>query len=339
MIRLASFILILALNVPAAAQVTGSLAPVAPALKRDIVVNGDLVRIGDLVEHAGASADIAVFRAPDLGDTGSVPVQRVIEALRPHRVVALDTRGLSDVTVTRASRAIPVQEIESHILGGIAGHYSFVDARNITLVFDREPRALHVEPGVKAELRIVRLSFEARNGRFDITLDVPGSDALRRVPLRLTGRAVETFEVVTLARPIARGEILRANDVTVSRKPKTEVAADALADTKAAIGRSARGALRAGQILRQNDVMKAEIIQRNDTVVIYYEAPGVALTARGKALEAGAEGDTVNVLNLQSNRNVQATVSGPGRVVVTAIAPRIPTRLSAAQPAGKNTAE
>ena len=33
-----------------------------------------LVRIGDLVENAGAAADVAVFRAPDLGQTGAVPV-------------------------------------------------------------------------------------------------------------------------------------------------------------------------------------------------------------------------------------------------------------------------
>ena len=30
------------------------------------------------------------------------------------------------------------------------------------------------------------------------------------------------------------------------------------------------------------------------------------LTVRGKALEAGAEGDVVDVLNIQSNRTVQA---------------------------------
>ena len=39
---------------------------------------------------------------------------------------------------------------------------------------------------------------------------------------------------------------------------------------------------------------------------------------RGKALEAGAVGELINVLNVQSNRTVQATVHGPGQVVVAA---------------------
>ena len=40
----------------------------------------------------------------------------------------------------------------------------------------------------------------------------------------------------------------------------------------------------------------------------------MVLSVRAKALEAGAEGDTISVLNAQSNRVVQATVTGPGRV-------------------------
>jgi len=34
-------------------------------------------------------------------------------------------------------------------------------------------------------------------------------------------------------------------------------------------------------------------------------------------------GDVVNVLNTQSKRTIQATVSGPGRVTVTVASPRL----------------
>ena len=46
-----------------------------PALKREVIVTGELVRIGDLVENAGAVAEVAIFRAPDLGQTGGVPAR------------------------------------------------------------------------------------------------------------------------------------------------------------------------------------------------------------------------------------------------------------------------
>ena len=39
-------------------------------------------------------APIAVFRAPDLGTTGTLPVAAVLAALRAHQVIGVDTRGL-----------------------------------------------------------------------------------------------------------------------------------------------------------------------------------------------------------------------------------------------------
>ena len=68
--------------------------------------------------------------------------------------------------------------------------------------------------------------------------------------------------------------------------------------------------------------MTPAIVQRNDSVTIVYEAPGFTLTMRGQAQDAGALGDTINVLNEQSKRVVQGVVSGPGRVTVRAVTTR-----------------
>ena len=62
--------------------------------------------------------------------------------------------------------------------------------------------------------------------------------------------------------------------------------------------------------------MKPNIVQRNDTVTLVYEAPGLVLTLRGQAQESGALGDTISVLNQQTKRVVQGVISGPGRVMV-----------------------
>ena len=74
--------------------------------------------------------------------------------------------------------------------------------------------------------------------------------------------------------------------------------------------------------------MKPEVVQRNDAVTLIYEVPGVTITARGKAVEAGAEGDIVNVLNEQSKRTVQGVVTGPGRVTVSNKVPRLAANLT-----------
>ncbi len=80
----------------------------------------------------------------------------------------------------------------------------------------------------------------------------------------------------------------------------------------------ARRALRPGQPLRSADLTKPDLVQRDQGVTLIYEAPGIYLTMRGKAMENGAEGDVVNVLNLQSKRTISGIVIGRGQVSLSA---------------------
>ena len=122
---------------------------------------------------------------------------------------------------------------------------------------------------------------------------------------------------MTLARAIERGEVLKAADVVVERRPRAEVGRDMITNADQAVGLAARGPMQPGQPLRAADLMKPELVQRNETVTLVYEVPGITLTVRGKATEGGAEGDVISVLNEQSKRTVQGVVAGPGRVVVS----------------------
>jgi flagella basal body P-ring formation protein FlgA len=328
MIRIATLSL-LALTVPAAAQIStvGGPLPFAerfsahapstqrnsgPTLKSAVTVAGAIVRIGDLVENAGPAAHVGIFRAPDLGESGRVAVDRILDALLSHEIIKVDTRGLADVLVTRASITITAKDIEARIAQALAGRQRNAQAGNLTLTFDSEARAIHLEPGT--DLRLVRVGFDPRSGRFDVAFERPGA----RNVLRYTGTYMETFEVATLARPIAVGEIVRAADVVVVRRPRSEFTANIITSAEQAVGLAARRAMRPGDTLRQTDLARPEIVARNDNVTITYQVPGVMLTMRGKALEGGSHGDVIAVMNVQSKRSIQATVAGPGHVIVAA---------------------
>ena len=82
-------------------------------LKGAVTVTSDIVRIGDLVENAGLAANTAIFRSPDLGQTGAVSARAVLDAVRPYGLIGVDVRGISEVSVTRASRTIATEEIET----------------------------------------------------------------------------------------------------------------------------------------------------------------------------------------------------------------------------------
>ena len=316
---LAALALIGALSGPLADRAMAQTA--TPALHAAVTVTSDVVRIGDLIENAGAAADIAVFRSPDLGTRGAVATDRIVDAIRPHQLIDIDTRGITEVVVTRASRVIATPEISAQIARNLAGHFDLGDARDITVYFDRDVRSLQVEPDATGELQVINLTYDPRTTRFDVTFDLPRSATLRRQPAHFTGTAIETVAAVTVDRPVEHGEILKASDLTVVRRPKTETGM--ITDTNAVIGLAARHPLRADQPLRASDLAKPEIVARNETVTIVYQAPGITLTLRGQAQDAGALGDSIGVLNIQSKRVVQGVITAPGRVTVGAAATRL----------------
>ncbi len=320
MIRLmiASVALLFGLSGAVAAQTASS----PPTLKANVTVTGDIVTIGDLVANAGPVADVPIFRAPDLGTTGAVATDRILDAIRPHQLIGIDTHGLAEVVVTRASRPIATREISARIAQALAGQYGFGPARDILINFDGDVRTLQIEPNATGELRVLALSYDPRSTRFGVTFDMPDSMTLQRQPARYTGTAIETVNAIAVDRPILRGEVLQASDLTVVRRPKAEGNA-VLTDGKAAVGLAARHALRPGQPLADADLMKPEIVARNDIVTIVYQVPGITLTLRGQAKDPGALGDTISVVNTETKRAMQAVVTGPGRVMVGPITTQV----------------
>lgn len=54
-------------------------------------------------------------------------------------------------------------------------------------------------------------------------------------------------------------------------------------------------------------------VRRGETVLLSYEAPGMRITASARAMDDGGVGDLVRLVNVSSNRTVNAIVTGPGQ--------------------------
>jgi flagella basal body P-ring formation protein FlgA len=294
----------------------------APVLRATVTVNSDVVLIGDVIENAGVAAKIAIYRAPDLGTTGSLPVAKVLSALRAHRVIGVDTRDIREVMVSRAARTLDGQEIESEVLRALARNNGRTDAANFNLKFDRDPQTMQLDPSNVGAMEVVAVRHDPRNGRFEVTFEIGNETGTAPTKLRFAGTAIETVEAAVLVRGLERNEIVKASDVLVERRPRADVGGDVLG-RESVVGMQARRSLRAGQPLRSADVGKPDLVQRDQSVTLICETPGIYLTARGKALESGAEGDVVNVINLQSKRTISGTVIGRGQVSISMALPRV----------------
>lgn len=309
---------------------TAAAIPV-PVLRAAVKVTGDVVRIGDVIDNAGSSAQIAIYRAPDLGTTGTLPAAQVLKALRAHQVIGVDTKGIQSVAVTRLARTLDADEIELQIAVALEHRNGLGDAKDLSLTFDTDLRTMQLDATNNGAISPVVTRFDSRSGRFDVTLEVGNDAGKSPARLRFTGTAVETVEAPVLTRDVDRNTLLKFSDVVMERRPKAEVGNDA-ANRDHVIGMQTRRQMRAGQALHRMDLTKPDLVERDQAVTLIYQAAGIYLTVRGKATEAGTEGDVVSVLNLQSKRTVTGVVVGRGKVSVSPAAPVLPRRLASAAP-------
>jgi flagella basal body P-ring formation protein FlgA len=128
--------------------------------------------------------------------------------------------------------------------------------------------------------------------------------------------AAKTVEVLTYARSLAAGEVVQPGDLTYAKVPAFQAPQDAPRDAADIIGKAARRPLRSGTAVAALDVTAAQVIKRDDMIAVAFHAEGMTLTLQGKALGGAALGETLNVMNMNSKKVIQAVAVGPDQAVV-----------------------
>jgi len=123
-------------------------------------------------------------------------------------------------------------------------------------------------------------------------------------------------ELIVPAHDIARGAVITESDVATKAIATLRMNEQLVHNRDDIVGKEAKRALRAGEPLRLSDLKHPTLIAKGATITMVFEAPGISLTAIGRALAEGGEGDSIAVLNPTSYRQVVAVITGPGTVRV-----------------------
>ncbi len=140
-----------------------------------------------------------------------------------------------------------------------------------------------------------------------------------------------SMRIVVPAHDIVRGETIADSDLTYGTISATQAFNNIVTSMNTLDGMQARRVLRAGEAVRSDDVRHPILVTKGSTVTMIFDAPGVTLSAVGKAMTEGGMGETVVVLNPVSYRQVSAVVIGAGQVRAGEISRGLP-QLAAATP-------
>lgn len=278
-----------------------------PRLRDAITVRGATISLSDLLE--GVNEGAPLFMAPAPGSTGTIRAQRVKEAALQAGITDVDWRALPHVAVTRAARRLDLKAVQEDVQAALAEKLNLPPSM-IELQWDGSPDPqswLLPEDGPL----LADLKLDGSIRRFSASLDPQRPERERPI---LTGRYRELIETAVLKKPLARGEALTADHLTTEKRAKHEMA-DAINPAQA-VGLVAKNGLAVGQVLRQADLTKPILVERNSLVTVSFQTPGMALQLRGRSQDQGALGDAITILNPVSKKIVIGIVTGPGRALV-----------------------
>jgi flagella basal body P-ring formation protein FlgA len=133
--------------------------------------------------------------------------------------------------------------------------------------------------------------------------------------------AGQNREILTYARSLAAGQIVQGSDIVWAKAAGAPTDAPSGAD--AVIGMAARRPLREGDPVLAHDVTPPLVIKAGETVEVTYADDAIVLTLQAKALANAAVGDTLNVMNTASKKQIEVVATGPDQAVVGPEAQRL----------------
>lgn len=289
--------------------------PVAPA--SEITIEGDYITLGDLFDptvfaDAPDAAALTIAAAPAPGAQIAIDLSRARAIAQAHGVTLALSNALPTVTVSRASRIVGAAAVEQTLLDAIAARGM---QGKLRIRFSGPEPVLYVPSNAQPSVSVASLDLDPVTGQFRAKLRAPAGDT-RFSPVTLVGRAYPVTQLPVPARGVSMGEVISARDLVWTEVPTQRLAQNVVTQMDDLVGLAPRRDLREGAPILSGDVKKPIVVQKNTVVSMIVRAPGMTLTAQGRALEDGAQGQSIRVLNTQTKRTIQAKVVSAGEVLV-----------------------
>lgn len=275
--------------------------------KYDSTVTADVVTVGDVFDGVTRSAEHVLAPAPALGEElklSAYDLKRIADAFgydwQPQS-------NMDQVVIRRDALEIDRYQIEAALQEKLS---QTLPGRRFELTLDNSSRGFYVAPTETAALDVLEMTTDVSRAQFRATV---AAGETKRI---VSGQFFLVTQVPVLQNPVRSGEIISDADVTFVDIREKDLSAKTMLDASQLVGKSARRSLPALRTLSASDVTEPMLVKKGELVTVTLQSASLHLTAQGKALENGAAGATVRVLNTASNQVLEGVVTGTQNILV-----------------------
>ncbi len=286
----------------------------AATLKTASAITASTVRLSDLFSDLEPGQDRVLGPAPAPGTSIQVGGAQLLAIADQYGVDWIDQSASAQVTITRAGRVLDKDYFINLVrqnLPDASGEPVSVD------LIDFHPIA--VSPDDPKPVTLSDLNWDPRSGRFTATIyrTQTTGDSTQDSYL-LAGTIHAARRVLVFSHALQSGSVVSMADGTMDYANTGRAQDRTYTDEADIDGMTLTHSVMAGDAVQERDLHRTVVVHKGDPVLIVFTAPGLHLTASGRAIEDGGKGQYVRVLNLASNMIVTGRPNNASEVVVEA---------------------
>lgn len=284
----------------------------AVELKSNALIEGSVITLGDIFYDLPANESKVLGPAPRPGKDMILNARTLLRV-----AIALDLNwrpasNTEHIVLKRAATLISKDDIEKSLISNIRKNGYQGD---FELDFPAQTSEIILPADQEATFEIGELNIDNQDERFTATIYAPTkSDPVQT--LNIAGAIHSIVKVPVLRQTMRNGSIINDEDLDYISVRTKDLNHDVILKAENLVGMTPRRMAFNGKPLTDNDIQAPQIVERGQTVTMIFNSGMIELTAMGRALESGAKGDTIRVVNANSSRNVQAIISGEQEVHV-----------------------
>jgi flagella basal body P-ring formation protein FlgA len=292
---------------------TPCLANAAVTLKPAVEIKHFAVRLSDLFSGVPTEIDRDIAQAPPPCKP-AIYDQNVLNKLADtYRLDWTPENGADHAVVTSSCARITNDMIRDAVIAKIQQNITGKD-RSFDLAFDNHALEVDLPATDNTAFTLNDFIYDASTRHFHADLTAQTERGPYVVPV--SGHIAVKRSVPILARRLEGGTTISENDLDYVQMPEERVTADVVSEASQLVGRELRRDTSEGEMLHAHDIVAPRLVLRGSLVTMKIETPFITVTAQGKSQQDGAQGETVRVLNTQSNRVIEGIVTGPGIVEI-----------------------
>ncbi|MCI1243527.1 MAG: flagellar basal body P-ring formation chaperone FlgA [Acetobacter fabarum] len=296
-------------------------ACLAATLRTATTVTSDTVRLSDLFMDLEPGQDRVLGPAPLPGSSFVVGGRQLLAIADQYGVDWMDQSATAQTTVTRAGRVLDrdffIHMIKQNLpdLGEGPVTVELGDFHPMTVAAD-DPK-----PVVMSDL-----DWDQKSGRFSATVyrTHPLGD-ITQDSFLLTGVVHAAQRVLVYTHALSAGTVLAAADVRVDDSYTGRSGSKAYTADADVAGMTLLHSVMVDEPVLERDLRRTIVMHKGDPIMLSYIAPGLRLSATGRALEDGGVGQYVHALNLASKMILTGRVVNGSEMEVDTTSGAVPS--------------